>query len=86
MNTNAMPMGMITSDGNTWVQYWSSGVVRSSSAMPKAATMRPLIISGRGPTLGSTRATMPAVRMMPIENGKKCTPVLSAEYPSTACM
>ena len=78
MKTNAMPMGMMTNDGNTCVQYWSSGVVRNSSAMPNAATMRPPIISGRGPTLGSTRATMPAVRMMPMENGKKCTPVWSA--------
>src|SRR5438067_222264 len=77
----ARPTLMISSDGSTCVTYDVSCPTDVSMSMPTMAMTIPGIMSGRGPTLGSSWATTPAATMMPPLNGRNAKPDLSGLYP-----
>ena len=74
MNTKAIPLDIIKSDGKTCVVYEVSGVIRVIISKPRLAASNPGTINGFGPTFGSSVDAIPAKTMMPAVNGRNAKP------------
>ena len=73
-NTKPIPRLMTIIDGRMCVRYSLSGVSRVKPAIPIVASTNPVKVTKRGPNRGSSWLAIPALTMIPAENGRNSKP------------